>query len=1693
MAELDKKEHKNWVMVGCALNITKKGITSKIQNKMETWYQSLISSPPLQSLPSCACAPLAPKCATCVTWEMELKRHHKSGRPKICWDNSDRTQWGSPTGAWEIAKVFMPTLGGRKKDVVDAETTDIGGLLNLLEWCPFINPPTSRTVLTSARDECRNHWAHAPKQEIQDADLSTIFGHLNNLLNDAVFSSDKDAQQSSKDLQDLFHNGLVNVRESEIEALHLHRHSLVANLTKCQGDVSDAQSNILNVDAEIKKIKMVMQSDLSDVKEKGDLNREEISKLAQQLDELKDVMAHYSNDLSTVLKAVDDFNRFLNKRDDLQKVFEAIQDDLEVVETKLNVTQSKVANTETSLASLKDKVTEVQKVAMETSTEVSILQEKVVDLEKGQATKETNDRDDDALCTAPRRLPLFTGRRSALDWLEKKLLSESVEANPGTSCCTKTICGLGGCGKTSLAVEFAWSHKNRFPGGLFWINGESDENINKSVAEILSLRNIPTSTNDSVDDTLNKFLTWLSKKDLPWLLVMDNVDELQERMCPAGVKKICKGPWQRTVKSLKNGHILITTRQNAKDAKAFLSYSTDDFFKLPCFSVEDGALFLMKRTGLQGESLDPDAICLTKELGALPLALEQAAAYITTSPIPLSFTEYLEKYKAVKMRLLKQQPATALSIEAQHRLSVHTTWELNFEFVKEQSPAAASMLQISAFLDSENVPIDVINPGLPELDQEELRECARSKIDIASILKVLSSYSLYSVDQRSKVFGVHKLVQEVVRDSLTPSQRVEALVAATRLVHWALVTHSVPCFKQAKYGALVDLSLLTEEERKVVITLVLNFHKLKNHMEEEIHSSKENVACLLYNDGTSTLAELVFTLINDNVFFNRLRAEVCEFRLKVSKMIRNLDPNSVLDMMVSASINMRNCPEYEKYQEAKNLAIETVQKLAEMEKSGIVLNPDTKYAVLEHRASYYALEGQWKENFKALLELEHLPISDENTVCLQILIARAENHVSASNSRSSLVRYEKALELARRIYPPDHCELLRVLQFITYHLHNEGKLHEARKYAEEMLKIAKKQSPTSDFYFKGITDALGVMCFFDPETAEDTLFRILEDNWPVMYKCIQGSDLDAGECVVDESSYDHAAMVLEEIMNCFVVISTSSVLGKKSKQTKCNVKLYQNIGEMLLSLRRKMYDESHQEVQMAYLYLQRVFAILGNKDEAHKLGEQMRRSNEKPVTKPFSARPLADVNVFIARNYRETANDFFRAQKYSEALEFYQKALDQLPDDAKILTNKAATYVKLSEEQALKSHGKDSKEDHQMFLQCALQDTNKAVSADPSWFKGYYWKAVCLAKLGQRGPSLAAAAVAEHLLPSQCTDIPAVMEHFGSCSTQVITTIDDLYHAAKRADGNNLVILLKEGRYELPNPLKVPANAVMVGIGKVQIICPKSVPLKLDENVYTENIDLLSSTDSIKIFKEKAKESLNRGQLDEALSLYSKAIAICSEDAQLLTARASTYLKAAEEKRNMSERVSLLELAFKDSESSIRADPSWLLGYSTKAMSLAELGRKQEALAAAAVFNQLSSGRDISSVIESYGALQVDVVKNSDELRNVLQEITEREDVNQIVLLKEGDYLLEKTVEMKPAIVIVGLGKVIVSCKTGVPFHFRKEHYVENVELHRGGGETLESHTTASSTDDSGQEDVISLPVPSGYDNSSANSECKVN
>ena len=1557
VAELDKKEHRNWVMVGCALNIAKNGIAPLIQGKMEAWYQSLISSAPLHSLPPCTCAPSRSKCGTCVTWETELKRLHKSGRPKICWDNSDRNQWGSPTGAWEIAKIFMPTLGTRTTHVVDADTTDIGGLLNLLEWCPFIHPPVSRTVLTSARDQCRNHWAHAPKQELQDADVNTIFGHLNSLLNDPVFSSDKDAQKSSKDLQDLFHHGLVNVIDSEVEALKLLRQSLVGELTKCRDDLDDVQVKVAELDKETKRVGEV-QKDLLEVKEQGDLNREEtiklrehvgtevdtareelgrcqedlidvedkvaqldvevkrihesakedrnssrteVAKLKQQLQtEVKEVEADLNEKVSTILNTVEDFNILLSKRDDLRGVCDLISEDVEYlkrevhkVNMELATTKSQVSTLEIDLSNVNYQVQGLTNEVATNKTTISGLQKDVLEVkEEVETLKVTpvqglNSADDnDVLFTAPSRLTGFTGRDSALAWLEENLTPHhSGENCPGTSCCTKTICGLGGCGKTSLAVEFAWKCKNHFPGGVFWINGESDENINKSVVENLALLNIRASTSEKVDDTLNRFSAFLSKKKHPWLLVVDNADELEDKTCPTGVKKICKGPWKRNGSVSKHGHILLTTRQTVKETRAFLKLSPDDCLELKCFSEEEGALFLMQRIGYNRKALHQEAIKLVNELGALPLALEQAAAYISALPIACSFKAYLEKYRAVKLSLMEQQPATALSTEAQYRLSVHTTWLMNFEFVREKSPAAATMMHIAAFLDSDNIPFDGINPGLPELEQVELRDSSRSEIDIAAILKVLSCYSLFSVDEKRRVFGVHKLVQEVVRDSVNDSMRTETVVAAIRVLHFAFFKNTKPCSMLGKYHDLGNLSETNEKKKNILVALLFNFRKLKTHIEEEINSSKGTFIDVLYKDDTfDRLISFVPRLINGNVFFQRLNAEFRDFQLKVAKMRPEIqgDPNFYLLMMVDASVTKKNCADPASYEEAKNLAQETVKKLYDLEKYGVIIEDNIKYKVFAHRASYYALEGHWKENYEELLKLESLKLSDSNIVDLQIGIGRAENMVSACNFQSAFNRYKKALALAMKIYPPDHHELVRVLHFITTLLDNEGKAEEARPYAEEMLEISKKQPRQSDVYIRGMCGALKVLNNFDNRRSEDMLLGLLEKRWPYVYNRVTKGSMEQNEAlIIDDGSNDHLAHVLETLLICW--FRTKWNTPATATEEKRTGMVYLRIAQIVLGIRKTFCGENHPGLESAYMGLAAVHSILGNIEEAEKCQKLLNQCKLSTTTQPYQGIPPCDSKLYATRKIKDLGNGFFKMEQYDSALNIYELALRLLPNDPKLLSNKAATCVKLSE--------KTSGEGRQKFLERALGASHDAIKVDPSWMKGYYWKAVCLAHLGERGPSLAAAAVALHLFPSQCATIPAVENRFGSCTAEVVTTVQELLQATESRDTRNVVIVVKKGRYELSNPVKLQDYTVMVGLEEPQITCSQGIPLKVNKTVYIENITLSPSVETVSMLREKAKECLNRGEVDEALSLYSEALNLCPDDPKFLTSRASTYLK----------------------------------------------------------------------------------------------------------------------------------------------------------------------------------------------------------
>lgn len=364
---------------------------------------------------------------------------------------------------------------------------------------------------------------------------------------------------------------------------------------------------------------------------------------------------------------------------------------------------------------------------------------------------------------APKKNPWFGGRSSELKKLGDILGLDNFWETKVT---IAAVCGLGGVGKTSLATEYALQKENYYAGGVYWFSGEDDNTFEDSVYDVAA--QFGTQRN-SFKPTFSDTLAVISRNRNPWLIVLDNMDELN---LSANIIKLVSGTWQHGA----SGHLLITTRRKPSTlASEIRGFDERYCLSLECFGVEEGKTFLFNRTGIPRDSeVDIVAEKLIQQLGGLPLALEQAGAYIKTLHCTLS--QYLEEYDSQRLRLLDRQKAAPVSEYGRRdseRLAVLTTWRLNFEHIKRtvDGKAAIRFLYASAFLNPNEIQTDIINVGEPPVTDEEFNKCVNTTLGRQRILKLLTDFSLFK-ETRFSNLSVHHLVQEVIQENLDQKEEI---------------------------------------------------------------------------------------------------------------------------------------------------------------------------------------------------------------------------------------------------------------------------------------------------------------------------------------------------------------------------------------------------------------------------------------------------------------------------------------------------------------------------------------------------------------------------------------------------------------------------------------------------------------------------------------------------------------------------------------------------------------------------------------------------------------------------------------------------------------------------------------------------------------------------------------------------------
>ncbi|KAJ8119348.1 hypothetical protein ONZ43_g3683 [Nemania bipapillata] len=353
---------------------------------------------------------------------------------------------------------------------------------------------------------------------------------------------------------------------------------------------------------------------------------------------------------------------------------------------------------------------------------------------------------------------------------------------------------LGGVGKTQIATAFAYeSYASARYSTVLWIFAINRDELLKSFTRIAKFLGLYPETGalesaDPMPPLALALLRWLSRDDAPrWLLIFDNVDDLDSFDVTDFFPKV---PW---------GDILITSRRRQAER---LGHSVT----VDVMDSSDAVELLHRCSGIPAATSETAAKKLAEALGFLPLALDQAGAYISEQN--LGFDGYMDLYGESRGHLLRHKPPKAVWC---YEETVFTTWEISFAAVSEIDTLASQLLDVAAFFHSDDVPLALLCPLTQDLESSQrlflrdfldfvetrldysqivgtmCNELKVSKIRVQQAIGRLTSFSLVRQKKESQSISVHPLVHFWLRERQSDTQRFENCRAAICLVLHALI------------------------------------------------------------------------------------------------------------------------------------------------------------------------------------------------------------------------------------------------------------------------------------------------------------------------------------------------------------------------------------------------------------------------------------------------------------------------------------------------------------------------------------------------------------------------------------------------------------------------------------------------------------------------------------------------------------------------------------------------------------------------------------------------------------------------------------------------------------------------------------------------------------------------------------------
>ncbi|RMZ81399.1 hypothetical protein DV738_g2283, partial [Chaetothyriales sp. CBS 135597] len=353
------------------------------------------------------------------------------------------------------------------------------------------------------------------------------------------------------------------------------------------------------------------------------------------------------------------------------------------------------------------------------------------------------------------RDPHFINRRSILDLLDQKCSQRGSWT---------ALVGLGGVGKSQLAIEYAYRICDHSPETwVFWVHASNAARFEQSFRDIANFARIPR-RHDSQVPLFELVRDWLNQRQKRWLLILDNVDDA------SFLVEVQSGSAQ----GIHPTHIIQVNQMDKSDATALLQKKLENV-----------------QNRLEIRYPDSDIVELVTTLEFMPLAIVQAAAYISELAPRCTVRKYLEQFRQSEPERtsLLYYEGGQLRRDQEAGNSIIITWQTSFDYIHKTRRSAADLLSLMSFFDRQGIPESLLRRPSGEFEdtsglikhvnseygsdkEDSSPQCGQNE-EFEKDVAVLRNFSFISVDSEGTTFETHSLVQLATRTWLTTNNQLE--------------------------------------------------------------------------------------------------------------------------------------------------------------------------------------------------------------------------------------------------------------------------------------------------------------------------------------------------------------------------------------------------------------------------------------------------------------------------------------------------------------------------------------------------------------------------------------------------------------------------------------------------------------------------------------------------------------------------------------------------------------------------------------------------------------------------------------------------------------------------------------------------------------------------------------------------------